>query len=160
MSNFKYVSAPDIFDQMWRDFDSFFNSVWDSTSDSRVALYRDVVYPPMNVWANQDSKDLILEFAVAGIPQDKVSIDVEGDYLILGVDKSEEEKRDNYRLIRRGIKAGATKQKIYVPTSKYDTENIQAQMVNGLLLVKIPSREEAKPRKVEIQTSGKNMLEE
>lgn len=160
MSNFKYVSAPDIFDQMWRDFDSFFNSVWSTPSDSRVTLYRDVSYPPMNVWAEQDSKDLILEFAVAGIPQENINIDIEGDYLILNIDKKEEDdKRDNYRLIRRGIKAGQANQKIYIPTSKYDTENIQAQMQNGILLVKVPSREETRPRKVEIQTSGKNLLE-
>jgi len=161
MSNFKYVSAPDVFEQMWRDFDSFFNSVWNPTSnDSRVALYRDINYPPLNVWAEEDSKDLILEFALAGIPQDNVEINVEGDYLELTINKDDpEERRDGYKLIRKGIKSGAAKQRIYIPASKYDTENIQAQMQNGILLVKVPSREESRPRKVKIQTSGKNLLE-
>jgi len=164
MSGFKTMAMPDVFDLMWRDFDSFFNELYGNTQNNRFStgdIYRDVNYPPMNVWADHDSKDLILEFAVAGIPMDRIGINVEGDYLELNIDKNDgEEVRDNFKLIRKGIKSGTARQRIYIPTSKYLTDQIKAQLKDGILLIKVPSKEEIKPKKVSIEyDDGKNKLE-
>jgi HSP20 family protein len=162
MSGFKQMAMPDIFELMWRDFDSFFNSLYGEVSSKNKAfssgdIYRDINYPPMNVWADQDTKDLILEFAVAGIPMDNISINVEGDYLELGIDKVEDEDvRDTYRLIRKGIKSGRAKQRIYIPASKYKTDEIKAELRDGILLIKVPSKDEIKPKKVVIEYSNGN----
>lgn len=151
MSGFKTLAMPDIFEMMWRDFDGFFTS-----NVSSADIYRDVNYPPMNVWAEHDTKDLILEFAVAGIPMDNIDINVEGDYLDLNIDKVvDEDVRDNYRLIRKGIKSGKARQRIYIPASKYKTGEVKAELRDGILLVKVPSKEEIKPKKVAIEYSGK-----
>lgn len=151
MSGFKTLAMPDIFEMMWKDLDGFFMS-----NISSADIYRDINYPPMNVWVEHDTKDLILEFAVAGIPMDNIDINVEGDYLNLNIDKVvDEETRDNYRLFRKGIKSGKAKQKIYIPASMYKTGEIKAELRDGILLVKVPSKEEIKPKKVSIEYSGK-----
>lgn len=154
MRDIRALAMPDIFDKMWRDFDSFFGEIsGDSTSRSfSPVIYKDINYPPMNVWVDQESKDMVLEFAVAGIPMENINIDVEGDYLHLTIDKNEEEDvKDNFKLIRKGIKTGKVKQRIYVPSSKYKTEDVKAEMRDGLLLVKVPSRDEVKPKRVQIE---------
>ena len=160
MSNFKTLAMPDIFDLMWRDFDSFFNGIYGGSSSHSVSsndIYREVSYPPMNLWVEKDSKDLILEFAVAGIPMDNIDINVEGDYLELTVEKTgDEEERDNFLLVRRGIKAGRAKQKIYIPVSKYKTDEIKAELRDGLLLIKVPSKDVIKPKRVSIEYSNGN----
>lgn len=148
MGNFKSLALPDFFDIMWKDFDNLFERM--SPSD----VYRDINYPPMNLWVDKDSKDIIMEFAVAGIPEENIDINVEGDYLELSVAKHEETERDNYKLVRKGIKSGSVKQRIYVPASKYETENIKAELDGGILYVKVPSKEEMKPKKVQIQSPG------
>jgi len=150
MSNFKTLALPEFFDLMWKDFDNLFERM--SPSD----IYRDINYPPMNLWIEKDTKDMILEFAVAGIPEENIGINVEGDYLELSVAKTEENERDNYRLVRKGIKSGSIKQRIYVPASKYETDNVQAELKDGILLVKVPSREEMKPKRVQIQNLSGN----
>lgn len=160
MSNFKTLAMPDIFDLMWRDFDNFFNGLYGGTASSNYSvssndIYREVSYPPMNLWVEKDSKDLILEFAVAGIPMDNIDINVEGDYLELSVEKTgDEDERDNYKLVRRGIKAGKAKQRIYIPASKYKTDEVRAELRDGVLLIKVPSREEIRPKKIQIEYSN------
>ena len=160
MSNFKTLAMPDIFDLMWRDFDGFFNELYGRTTSSSHSvssndIYREVSYPPMNLWVEKDSKDLILEFAVAGIPMNNIDINVEGDYLELGVEKTgDDDERDNYKLIRRGIKAGKAKQRIYIPASKYKTDEVKAELRDGVLLIKVPSREEIRPKKIQIEYSN------
>jgi HSP20 family molecular chaperone IbpA len=161
MSGFKTMAMPDVFDLMWRDFDSFFNGLYEgrvNTNHSSISsndIYREVSYPPMNLWVEKDSKDLILEFAVAGIPMNNININVEGDYLELEIDKIlNMEVNDSYKLVRKGIKTGRAKQRIYIPSSKYKTDEVKAELKDGILLVKVPSREEVRPKKIQIEYSN------
>lgn len=167
MSGFKTtLGMPDIFDLMWGDLDNFFSSLYrgnqtiDGFQIKPTDIYRDLNYPPMNLWLNQDTRDLILEFAVAGIPMDNINIKVEGDYLDLEIDKFYEEERESYRLIRKGIKSGKIKQRIYIPASRYETDKVKAELRDGILLIKVSSKEEIKPKRVSIEySSGRKSLE-
>ena len=75
----------DLFESLFKDFDGFIKF---GSGD----LFPDANYPPMNSWVEEDTKDLFLEFAVAGITEEKISIDVEGDYVIFEVDATTPEK--------------------------------------------------------------------
>lgn len=164
MSNFKTMAMPDVFDLMWRDFDSFFNNLYGDVSPSKqiitsADIYRDVNFPPMNFWVEHDSKDILLEFAVAGIPIEQIGINIEGDYLELSIDKSKEDSKNGFKLIRKGIKSGKAKQRIYIPASKYHTEKITAKMKDGILSIKVPSKEVIRPKKIQIEYDKTKKLE-
>ena len=146
------LNLPDVFESMWNEFDNFFSN---PNYSRGLRLYEEVDYPPMNLFIEEDSKNLYLEFAVAGIPMENISVNTEGDYLELTIDKkSEEDVNNKYRLIKKGIKTGKAKQKLYIPASKYDTENIKAELNDGILSLLIPSREEVKPRRIPIETKN------
>lgn len=150
------VSLPDLYDLMFRDFDKFFSNL--SNND----FYGDFNYPPMNLWIEKESKDLVLGFAVAGIPMENIKVDVEGDYLLLEIDKSHDELvGPNYTLLKRGIRNSHSKSKVYIPSSKYQVDKIKAELKDGLLLISVPTREESKPKRIQIEFSdGKKKLEE
>ena len=162
MSNVKALNMPDIFDEMWRDFDNLFGNISENgaVKSFSPSIYKDIDYPPMNVWVDQDSKNMILEFAMAGIPMENINMNFEGDYLELEVEKTEEDNSSgDYKLIRKGIKSGKTRQRIYIPSSKYSTEDIEASLNDGILSVRVPAREEVKPQRVQIQSGSNAKLE-
>ena len=111
-------------------------------------------FPPMNIWIGDESKDLVLEFAVAGIPEDAINIEFEGDYLTLDIDNTSVE-REGFTKYYGGIKASRSRKKIIVPQSKYKVLEATAQMDNGILTIAIPAQEEIKPRTLKIESKPK-----
>jgi HSP20 family molecular chaperone IbpA len=140
-------------------FDQIFEDTWYPTTigsgtyqiPTNYKVY-DTSYPPMNVWIQEETKDLVLEFAVAGIPQDKIHIDFEGDKMSLDIE-SYSENRTDYVLTQKGIRSSKSKTYYTVPQSKYDIQNASAELKDGILSVRIPAREDQRPRRLQI-TSG------
>ena len=112
-------------------------------------------FPPMNLWVNEDTKDLVLEFAVAGIPEDAIGIEFEGDYLLLNIANSNVTEREGFVRYYSGIKASSCRKKVYLPRSRYDVDEASARLENGILIIAIPAKEEMKPRKLTIETKPK-----
>lgn len=111
-----------------------------------VKVY-DEPYPPMNVWIHEETRDLLLEFAVAGIPQDKISIEFEGDKLRLEIDTHSVEK-EGYKRSQKGIRSSSSKTWYTVPQDKFDTVAAKAELKEGILSIHIPAREDQRPRKL------------
>jgi len=111
----------------------------------------------MSIPANmkiKENRDIEIAVAVAGYPKDNIEIDADGDYLTVilrKVDKDKEEEKEKY--ICKGIKNSYVKQRFAVPNSKYDYGQIKADLKDGLLTITVPSKEEAKPKKVNINVS-------
>lgn len=131
-------------------FDNFFRN-WDSVIVPAERLY-DFNFPPMNVWVDEKSKDLIFEFAVAGISKEKISASFEGDYMFLQIEAGKEEKVEGMRLLQRGIRSSSLKQRIYVPSAKYETKDATAEYNEGILKIHIPAKDDIKPRRLEIRS--------
>jgi len=75
----------------------------------------------------------------------------DGDKMWLELKKNEndlDEEKSQY--LHRGLRTSSQKQYYFVPYAKYDTENAEATMKNGILKVFIPVKEEAKPKEVKI----------
>ena len=139
-----YHSIVDLFDTIFYEFEPFL------TQSSVPQKIYDFSFPPMNMWVNEDSKDLEYDFAIAGIPKEKVSVSFEGDHMYLTIENSSQ-KREGWKIVQQGIKQSEWKQKIYVPSSKYDTQNAKARFIDGVLTITIPAREETKPKQLLIE---------
>lgn len=165
MSNNTVLNAIQFFDQV-------FDTVWDSgtitttggtgwpvgskpygqdvyyTIPTNVKIYNET-FPPLNVWVHQETKDLLLEFAVAGIPKENITVDFEGDRMVLEIE-SVSSDREDYVLSQKGIRTSKSRTTYVVPQSKYDVTEARAELKDGILSISIPAREDQRPRRLTI----------
>jgi len=88
-------------------------------------------------------EDLIIQFALAGYPEDHLSVEVTGDCITVTGKKVE--SGDN-------LHAGkAFTWKRREVSGNYDLASAEVKYDNGLLTIKAPQREESKPKRLEIK---------
>jgi HSP20 family protein len=96
--------------------------------------------------------DVVLRFDLPGI--DPGSIEVTVDRGVLSVTaRREEEYGENERVFVRERVMGSFTRRVYL-SEHLDAEAIEAAYDNGVLAVRIPVLERARPRKVEIRQAG------
>lgn len=128
----KRYDAFGLFDQLFSDF-GLTNDFWNSWN----TVYQVPNFPPVNVFINKDTKEMIFEFALAGYKKENISINFSGDYMELKLRESEEKANQQLEIVRRGIKNCNINFKYYCPADKYSRENVQATFVDGILKVVI-----------------------
>jgi HSP20 family protein len=100
----------------------------------------------------EENGNVVVEASVPGIPQEKIDITYEDGVLHISgkVEENEEEKNKN-KIIHRMQRVSSFDYTTYLPRPiKEDT--IEATVKNGVLTVKAPIAEEAKPRKITVKT--------
>lgn len=135
----------------FNDLFDFFDDLWGNVTFPMGGfhIYEEYNFPPMNLWIKEETKDVLLEFAIAGIPKENISINTEGDYLNFEIKKSDVSK-EGFKLIKKSLSNASVKNRYYFPSSKYNLANIKADLKDGILKVFIPAREETKPKLIEI----------
>ena len=123
----------------------FFETIFENFDKALVNFpaleysYEFSTFPPSNVYLKED-RTLDFEFVVAGYNEDNIKIEFDGDYMVLNLKSSQEDKKEeNGKFILRNIKKSNSASKYYVPSDKYDRENAKASLKNGILKVSIPS---------------------
>ncbi len=99
---------------------------------------------PLAVW--QDDQAIHVELDAPGVAADGVSVTVHNRELTLQLTRAGEKRAD-------GIDTrtfGTVEQRMKLPTT-VDTANVDASLANGVLKVRLPKSEDAKPRKVEVK---------
>ncbi len=89
-----------------------------------------------------------LDVALAGIPKENINLSVDGENLVLFVDKTSESDNKSTSYISRGISRRSMKTSYSL--RGVDKKNIRAKLDGGMLKVELPLAEEAKPTKIEI----------
>lgn len=105
--------------------------------------------PAVNV--SEGKEDFIIEVAAPGLAKDDFSIDLENNLLTISSEKETEDDVDR-RQMRKEFNYGAFKRSFTLPLAA-DSTAISAKHENGILMITIPKKEEAKerpPRKIEI----------
>lgn len=96
--------------------------------------------------------DVVLRFDVPGIDPGSVEVTVDRGVLTVTARREEEIGEDD-RLFIRERPMGAFTRRVYL-SEHLDADAIEAAYNNGVLAVRIPVLERAKPRKVAVQQTG------
>src|SRR6478609_8390559 len=121
-------------------FDEFF-------INGHVGAYPAPNFPPVDVSANNETKDLTFRVALAGYSKDEVKLSFKGDFLVLKLENNaKEEDEDKISVLKKGIRKSTGTWRLTDPSSKYETGKVTASFVDGILTVFIPAREEEKPK--------------
>lgn len=97
---------------------------------------------------SESSDALVLEVELPGVDREEVAITVENNSLsIRGERRFEKREDDNYLRIERAY--GPFSRSFTLP-SNYDTDAVVATYADGVLTVRVPKAEEAKPRRIKI----------
>ncbi len=96
-----------------------------------------------------DGEDLVVKAEIPGANEKDIDVSLEDGILsIKGERKLEhEDKKDNYYKIERSY--GAFSRSLRLPT-EVKTDEAKASYKNGILEIRIPKEEKAKPKKVKI----------
>ncbi|MED7922680.1 Hsp20/alpha crystallin family protein [Nonomuraea sp. LP-02] len=127
-------------DPFIQEFERQFNRLARQTLDNGSAM-------PMDGLRRDD--DVVLRFDLPGIDPDSIEVTVDRGVLSVSA-RREEELGENERVFVRERPMGVFTRRVYL-SEHLDSERIDAGYANGVLTVRIPVLERAKPRKVEIQ---------
>jgi HSP20 family protein len=112
-------------------------------------------FPAVNVW--EDGESVFLEAEVPGLKAEDLDITVVGDELTLKGERSEaSEEQSSFHRRERGI--GPFTRVIRL-SSEVKADQVQATLTDGVLLLKLPKTEAAKPRKIKVKTASGDGLQ-
>ena len=108
--------------------------------------------PAVDVFENEN-KELVLKAELPDVKKEDVSVTVENNTLTLsGERKFEAEvKKDHYHRLERSF--GSFSRSFSLPAT-VDSAKIAAEFKNGVLTIRLPFREEAKPRSIAIDVAS------
>ncbi len=106
-------------------------------------------YPALNI--SEDDKEIKVQAELPGMDSKDVDIALQNNNLVIQGEKrfEDEDKRDDYHRIERSY--GSFYRNIPLPV-KVDEDNIKANFKNGVLTVSLPKQEEAKGKKIQIES--------
>ncbi len=105
---------------------------------------------PLRVDIREEAEQIILQADIPGVSQKDIKINIENNQLTISGERTfgDEKKRDSYHRIERPYGFFSRTFQLGVNTHP---EKVQASYKDGVLEVRLPKREEAKPRTIEVQ---------
>ena len=107
--------------------------------------------PTADVWETEN--EVVYAFALPGIPEDKISVELDDKTLTVTAEREREEKVEDGRYFRFERRFGTFARTIALPQGVTE-EQIKAQYANGVLELHVAKPEEPKPRKIQICVNG------
>ena len=111
--------------------------------------------PPTGYWSPavdifEDFERVIFRVDLPGIHREDVELNIDDGNLVLRGERkmNPEIRRENIQLLERMF--GPFRRSFRLPPG-VDTENVQAEIRDGILTVTLAKREEARPRSVQVQ---------
>jgi HSP20 family protein len=106
--------------------------------------------PAFPVDVRQEGENLVMEAELPGLSQNDIDITVENGILTISGEVKEvtEEKKTNYHLKER--RWGRFSRSFRLPETA-DGEKVSAELKDGVLTLRVPTREEAKPRRIPVK---------
>jgi HSP20 family protein len=105
--------------------------------------------PPVDIFQN-GSQELVIKAELPGLKKEDIDVRVENNTLTLRGERKREQtvKDEQFHRVERTY--GAFSRSFSLP-STIDTEKVNADFTDGVLTITMPLREEAKPRKIEVE---------
>ena len=105
---------------------------------------------PMDAW--QEDGEFVVAFDLPGVSPDTVDLNVEKNVLTVHAERRDP-TQPNVELVVGERPRGVFSRQVILGET-LDTDNIKANYEMGVLTLRIPVTEKAKPRKIEIESKG------
>jgi HSP20 family protein len=129
----------------FRDLDRLTQSLWGNGDVRRVNGV------PMDAY--RKGSEFLVHFDVPGIDPDSIELTVEKNVLTVSAERTRQWGDDAEEIVVSERPVGSFSRQLFLGET-LDAEHIQASCDNGVLTLRIPVAEAAKPRKVEISSTG------
>ena len=130
--------------QMDRMFEEFFE-------DAPAARSYGGAYPQLNAWADDDGA--YVEAELPGLSMDDVEVLVNGNTVTIGGErKSSAPAQGNASCYRSERGTGKFSRTMTLPW-EIDADKVEAKLTDGVLLVRLPKTEKARPKKIAVHGS-------
>jgi HSP20 family protein len=103
--------------------------------------------PTLDAWETEDA--LVYAFDLPGIPQDKISVEVEDGALTLTAERERSTEVSDENVHRSERRYGIFSRTVGLPPGVSE-DAIAASYKDGVLEIHVPKPEQAKPKKIEI----------
>jgi len=103
--------------------------------------------PTADVWETE--QEVVYAFDLPGIPEDKISVELDSNTLTVSAEREREEKVEDGRYFRFERRFGTFTRTIGLPQGVTE-EQIKAEYENGVLELHVAKPEQPKPRKIQI----------
>ena len=127
------------------EFERLINTVFESPARSAQAWT-----PPLDVWETED--DLVYAFDMPGIPEDKITVEIEDNTLTVSGSRERAENVEDERFFRSERRFGEFTRSVALPQGSGEGD-AQAHYANGALEVRVKKPEQSKPRRVPVLTT-------
>ena len=108
-------------------------------------------YPPVNVYNSDD--DMVVQFELPGLSEDDLDVSVTGETLVIKGTKRPGTEDENVRYHRRERGSGEFTRTIVLP-DKVDADKVEANLQAGILEIRLPKSEAARPRQIALGKQG------
>jgi HSP20 family protein len=139
------------FERQLSPFDLLFKDFFKSELDFQPATTAKI-HHPVDIF--ETDKGLHFEVACTGLSKEDIELNIEGDILKISYSRGDQGTEEQRTKERKYIHKGVAKRSFnlgYKIASKFDLSKAEAMMENGLLGIKIPFAEEAKPKTLKIK---------
>jgi HSP20 family protein len=112
--------------------------------------------PAVDVWETDD--ELMLSFDLPGIPEDKISVELDDNVLTVSGERERAQESSGERFYRYERRFGAFSRSVTLPAG-VDESQIKADYRDGVLEVRVPRPEDPKPKRIQIGKTGQKTIE-
>ena len=112
--------------------------------------------PVADVWETED--EVVYAFDLPGIPEDKISVELDDTTLTVTAEREREEKVEEGRYFRYERRFGTFSRTIALPQGVTE-EQIKAEYTHGVLELHVAKPAQPQPRRIQIGVSGSETTE-
>lgn len=131
------------FDPFTREFDRIFRSAFGP-------VYRTAVSTALPMDTVRRDGEVVLRFDVPGVAPEKIDVTIDQGVLTVSATREETAVDGDEHVVRERY-VGSFTRSVRLPDN-LDAEHIKASHADGVLELRIPVREEAKPRKITVRS--------
>jgi HSP20 family protein len=112
--------------------------------------------PAVDVWETDD--ELVLSFDLPGIPEDRISVELDDTVLTVSGQRERQERETGDRFYRYERRFGTFQRSVTLPPGVNEGD-IKATYRNGVLEVRVPKPDEQKPKRIQIGVETQGAIE-
>ncbi len=105
---------------------------------------------PLDIYESEDKQQYVIEASVSGFKPEEIRITAEGNTLMIRAAKKEEKKEEKGAYVRRERYEGEMSRSVTLP-SAIDASKVEATYEHGVLTLRIPKAEGAKPKQIAVK---------